>query len=225
MTTVRQTAPWSDNTPIGVRLRAATGTSDVARQETLIRQVTDAFPASPRSHAVDKASLEDAALAALTALEPQDATEGMLGVGIVALQFVAMDCLKQATDPGQSPHIRDMNLRHADRLLKTHLQLQEALDRRRGRGPVSVTAGNVLNVQPGGQAVVSMQAQMRKAETDAGGTGAVQDHHLGGRGDASKGTAPVVNDERIRRSALAAPQDERIKRSPAPSDERIVRRV
>jgi hypothetical protein len=187
MTTLPQTTPRGDELPVGVRFKAATGTSDVALQETLIRQVTDAFPASPRSHAVDKASLEDAAIAALTALEPQDATEGMLGVGIVALQFVAMDCLKQATDPGQLPHIRDMNLRHADRLLKTHLQLQEALDRRRGRGRVSVTAGNVLNVQPGGQAVVSMQAQMREAETDAAGTGAAQDHHPGGEVMPAKG--------------------------------------
>src|SRR5688572_28814754 len=112
MNTLPQTAPDGDNTPIGVRLRAATGTSDVALQETLIRQVTDAFPASPRSHAVDRASLDDTAVAALISLEPRDATEGMLGVGIVALQFEAMDCLKQATDPGQLPHVRDMNLRH-----------------------------------------------------------------------------------------------------------------
>jgi hypothetical protein len=225
MSTVPQTTPWGDNTPMGVRFRAATGTSDVALQETLIRQLRDTFAASPKLHPVDKASLEDAAVAALTALEPQDASEGMQAVQIVATEITAMDCLKRAADPGATLAVRDVNLRHAEKLMMVNLRLQEALDRRRGRGPVSVTAGNVLNVQPGGQAVVSMQAHMGQAEADAGATHPAQGHHPGETGDPGQGRAPVVNDERIKRSAVAVPQEERIKRPPVPSDERIVRRV
>ncbi|MCB5173582.1 hypothetical protein [Microvirga lenta] len=223
MTTLPSTSPWGDELPVGVRFKAATGTSDVALQEVLIRQIIDALPASQKRHPADQASLADAALAALTELQPKDSSDGLLGAGIVTAHFAAMDCLKQAMDVGQLPHVRDMNLRHAERLLRNYLQLQEAYDRRRGRGLAHVTAGNFLTVQPGGQAVVRMDAQVGQATTDVDAPAPLHEHHRDEIG-AIDGSAGVVKDERIRGSAVSVSQDERIRRSPGPSDERIVRR-
>jgi hypothetical protein len=39
-----------------------------------------------------------------------------------------MDCLKQATAKGQLPQVRDMNMRHAERLMTTGLRLLEATE-------------------------------------------------------------------------------------------------
>jgi hypothetical protein len=227
MATVPQTTPWGDEMPVGVRFKAATGTSDVALQETLIRQVTDALPASPKVHPVDRASLQDAAIAALTELNPRDASEGMLAAQIVSAQFTAMDCLKRASEPTAALHVRDVHLRHAEKLMKVGLQLQEALDRRRGRGSANVTVGNLLTVQAGAQAVVGMQAEVAvgRVEAQAGLFDPTRGAHPGETGDASERSVPARSDERIRRSPGQVPRDERIRRSPVSPEERISRRV
>jgi hypothetical protein len=211
MSTLPQTTPWGDDTPVGVRLKAATGTSDVVLQEALIRQLQEAMPASTEVLPLDRASLGDAAVAALTALGPRDAIEGMLGVMIVAAQFTAMDRVKRASDLNQTLQVQDVNLRHAERLMLIWDKLHERFDRRRGRGPASVNVGNLLNVGPGGQAVVNMDAKVGRIEADAGAPSLAQEHPLRGTGDAGEASSPVVDDERIRRSPVPMPQDERIR--------------
>ena len=223
MATLPQATPWDDDTPIGVRLKAATGTSDVV-QEGLIRQLQEAMPASTTVLPLGRASLGDTAVAAVTALGPRDAIEGMLGIQMVAAEITAMDCLKRASDLGQTLQVRDVNLRHAERLMMIWLRMQEALDRRRGRGPANVNVGNLLNVGPGGQAVVKMEATMEQIGADAGASSPAPAHDVGETGDAGEGSAPDRKDERTRASVV--PQDERIRRRPVPerSDQRIARR-
>jgi hypothetical protein len=155
MTTLPQTSPWGDDTPTGVRLKAATGTNDPGLQEVLVRQVQDTMPASPWGNATSDASLSEAAVVALREMGPQDTVEGMLAGQFVAVHCSIMDCFRRAASAGASPEVRDMNLRHGEKLMAAGLRLHEALERRQGKGPANVTVG--LNVEPGGQAVVGVQ--------------------------------------------------------------------
>jgi hypothetical protein len=211
MTSVRQTTPWGDETPVSVRFKAATGTSDVGLQEVLIRQIQDAMPTA-ELHPLDSASTGEAAVAALVEIRPQDVIEGMLAGQFVAAYFTSMDCLKRASDPGWLPQVRDMNLRQAGKLMSTGLQLLEAIERRRGKGPASVTVGNFLNVQPGGQAVVDMQAELSAGRVDVhkGSSTPALKHQPVEPLDSGGSDETVFKDERIKRAPVR--EDARAKR-------------
>ncbi|QRM35643.1 hypothetical protein [Microvirga sp. VF16] len=93
------------------------------------------MPASPWANATSDASLSEAAIAALREMGPQDTVEGMLAGQFVAVHCSSMDCFKRAASAGASPTVRDMNLRHAEKLMATGLWLLEALERCQGKGP------------------------------------------------------------------------------------------
>ncbi len=134
-------------------VKAATGTASEDLQMRLLDQVRDAlWPHSPRSEQ-EVVSQTKAMLAALAGIRPQDEMEGMLAAQMVATHNVAMDCLRRATVPGQAFEARELNLRHAGKLLALHMRQVEVLDRHRGQGKQTVTV-NSVNVEPGGQAVV-----------------------------------------------------------------------
>ncbi len=63
--------------------------------------------------------------------------------------------------PSQSIESRDMNLRHAGKLLNTYTRQVEVLDKHRGKGQQQVTV-KYVNVESGGQAVVgNVQSEAR----------------------------------------------------------------
>jgi hypothetical protein len=95
-----------------------------------------------------------AAWEALDAIRPQDVAEGMLAVQMVATHSAALECLRRAALPDQTPAVVDMSLRHAGRLMTTYLRQLEVLDRRRGSRPSPTTVKYDVNVESGGQAVV-----------------------------------------------------------------------
>jgi hypothetical protein len=94
-----------------------------------------------------------ATLAALEAIAPTDGIEGMLATQMVATHEAAMECLRRAMISEQSFEGRDVNLKHAQKLLQIYARQMEALDKHRGRGQQKITVEHVT-VQAGGQAIV-----------------------------------------------------------------------
>jgi hypothetical protein len=181
--------------------------SDLSRDETLERMVS--------------------AVIAVESLKPEGIMERMLAVQIVATHNAALDCLRRAALPGQSPQVWEMSLRQGDRLMATCLRQIETFARLRGKDTTGLMLGNILNVQPGGQAVVQMQTELPAERSDAraGRSTSTLEHQPVEALDLGGASAPVALDERIRRSPASARGDARIKRTPASSNERIVRRV
>jgi hypothetical protein len=86
-------------------------------------------------------------------LAPQDGVEGMLCAQMVGTHVAALECLRRAALPEQTPAGRDMNLRHAQKLMALYTQQMTALNKHRGKGQQKVTVEHV-NVASGGQAIV-----------------------------------------------------------------------
>jgi hypothetical protein len=156
--------------------------SDLSRNESLARLAT--------------------AVAAVRSLKPEGTIEEMLAVQIVSTHSAAMDCFRRAAFPGQLTHVWELSLRQADRLMATCLRQIETLARLRGKGPTNINLGNFLNVQPGGQAVVSMQADLPPALA----------HQPVEAPDLKQPLVPLASDECIKHPPVAVLQDEKIKR-------------
>jgi hypothetical protein len=82
-----------------------------------------------------------------------DGQEGMLAAQMVATHSAAMERLRRSMIPGQSFDARDLNLKHANKLLQTYARQPEVLDRHRGKGQQKITVEHVT-VEAGGQAIV-----------------------------------------------------------------------
>jgi hypothetical protein len=92
-------------------------------------------------------------LALVHALEPRDAVESMLVSEMVGTHILAMECLRRAQNPDQTFAGRDVNLRHAERLMRIYAQQVDTLNKHRGKGQQKVTVEHVT-VNDGGQAIV-----------------------------------------------------------------------
>lgn len=92
-------------------------------------------------------------LAALEAIAPRDGVEGMLAAQMIGTHETAMECLGRGMVEGQSFEGRDMNLKHAEKLLQIYARQVEVLDKHRGKGQQKITVEHVT-VEAGGQAIV-----------------------------------------------------------------------
>jgi hypothetical protein len=134
-------------------VKAATGTSSDDLQRRLLDQVSRALCYHPSLGEEELVRRGNAMLAALAGIKPQDEVEGMLAVQMVATHNVAMECLMRAALPEQTIEGRELNLRHAGKLMAMYLRQLEVLDKHRGGSHQTVTV-NSVNVESGGQAVV-----------------------------------------------------------------------
>lgn len=98
--------------------------------------------------------LQSAALATLVSIAPKDEIEGMLAAQMVAAHAASMECFRRAMIAEQSHEGRQSNLSHAGKLSRTYVQLLEALNRHRGKGPQQKVTVEHVHVHAGGQAVV-----------------------------------------------------------------------
>jgi hypothetical protein len=111
------------------------------------------------------------ASAMLDEIKPQDTLEGMLAAQMVATHKAAMECLRRAMLGDQSVGGRDLNLKHATKLLAIYTRQLETLDKHRGKGQQKMTIEHI-NVEPGGQAIVgnveagSGRRRERSADTE-----------------------------------------------------------
>ena len=95
----------------------------------------------------------ESAIALLQGIKPENEIEGMLATQMVATHSAAMECLRRAMFNGATIEGRDLNLKHAAKLLTIYARQIETLDKHRGKGQQKVTVEHV-HVAAGGQAVV-----------------------------------------------------------------------
>jgi len=129
---------------------AATGSHHPFAQTRLVLGVLEATRTSEDPEEFNKQVA--VAVALLEGIKPDGELEGMLGAQMVATHMAAMDCFASAVK-AKEPHVKDMHLRHAEKLLATFTRQLEALDKHRGRGQQNMTVGH-LHVQQGGQSLV-----------------------------------------------------------------------
>jgi len=94
-----------------------------------------------------------AALSAVQGFAPRDPVEGMMAAQAVALHHAAMECFWRAMIPAQPFEVTDRLRRQGANLSRAMVDMAEAIDRRRGKGPQVVRVERVV-VQDGGQAIV-----------------------------------------------------------------------
>lgn len=96
---------------------------------------------------------EAATISAMAAIKPKDELEGMFAAQIVTTHNAAMECFRRASDLQQTTYGRELNLKYADKLMRTYANLVAALDKHRGKGQQKMTVEHVT-VNKGGQAIV-----------------------------------------------------------------------
>ncbi|MCZ4368808.1 hypothetical protein [Sulfitobacter dubius] len=106
-------------------------------------------------------------------LAPTDGLEGMLAAQMVGTHHAALECLRMAAVPGQTFASRDMNLKHAQKLMALYTQQMAALNKHRSKGQQKVTVEHV-NVHAGGQAVVGNVEMGKRNEKPVSKTGAIK---------------------------------------------------
>lgn len=134
-------------------LPGATGTDDRALGIQLVRQAIGSISVHGAMTDTERQAAIDAVVAALKGVAPIDGMESMLAAQMVATHNAAMDCLRRAQLDGQSFEGRDLNLKHATKLLAAYARQVEAIDRHRGQGQQKITVEHVT-VNAGGQAIV-----------------------------------------------------------------------
>ena len=158
--------------PTAKKIRNATGTDEPSLQ---MRMINQAMAAVWLREGQDADDAINATLAALEAIAPTDGLEGMLATQMVATHETALECLRRAMLPNQSFEGRDVNLKHAAKLMQIYARQVESLDKHRGRGQQKITVEHV-NVHAGGQAIVgTVQAPAAAAAKTATGPLAIAD--------------------------------------------------
>lgn len=102
---------------------------------------------------VQRERMQQAACAALAGFEPKDEVEGMIAAQAVALHLAAMECMRRAMHPAQSPDGASRAMKDGANMARAMTDMLEALDRKRGKGTQVVRVERVT-VESGGQAIV-----------------------------------------------------------------------
>ena len=129
----------------------ATGTSHYDVAERIIFQIENA-QVWPMQKEEDACSVR--AVVSMREMAPQNLTEAMLAVQMMATHDAALMFLANATSAGQSPEAVDANVLRVTRLGRLSIQLAEAMQRLKGKASQqNLTVGQV-NINQGGQAIV-----------------------------------------------------------------------
>jgi hypothetical protein len=129
--------------------QAAGGTTSDLVNARVVRQMVEAIadPSAPETEAVDDA------VALLREIAPRDLREALLVRRLVALDNLAMETIQLARASKEYPMLYAAYADQAVALSKAATELDEALERRRGRGQRVVEVKHVV-VHNGGQAIV-----------------------------------------------------------------------
>jgi len=130
--------------------RSFTGSEDQNFSRNLIHQAV--LAQCPDYSASDEQI--GATLAAMAAMQPADALEGMFGAQLTAIHNAAMECYRRAAIDGQNFHGWREALTQGTKLSRTFAALSEALDRRRGKGQQQRITVEHVHIHSGGQAIV-----------------------------------------------------------------------
>jgi len=127
-------------------------------------QIQSTFP-SNGSNAEEVTQKTVSALNQVMGINPQDEIEGMLLTHMVSTHHAAMDCLRLAAIQEQTFEGKELNLKYADKLIRTHATLVATLDKHRGKGQQKMTVEHV-HVNEGGQAIIG---NVNQSKADIGG--------------------------------------------------------
>jgi hypothetical protein len=149
-----------------------TGTSSHDVADRIIHQVANAH-VWPKPRDVDDHIIK--AIATMAEMAPQNATEAMLAVQMIATHEAGLMFLKRATT-GQYVQQVDANVLHATRLMRVFNEQLEAMQRLKGKaGQQKVTVEHV-HVHEGGKAVVgAVSVSNGQLSTPGGGEGSKGD--------------------------------------------------
>lgn len=90
---------------------------------------------------------------ALIDMAPKDEIERMLATQMIGTHEAATECLRRAMVEGLGIQVRDVNLKHGEKLMAVYAKQVETLNKHRGKGQQNITVKR-FNVESGGQAVV-----------------------------------------------------------------------
>jgi len=160
----------------------ATGTqhSDVA--DRIINQVINA-QVCPRPRDGDHLTK---AISMIREMAPQNVTEAMLAVQMIATNDAALMFLGRATTEGQSLAGAEASVLSATRLMRLHLDQIEAMQKLKGKTRHQKVVVEHVHVYQGGQAIVgavsAVKSETRGEQAIVGAIGAVTSES-GGEGD------------------------------------------
>jgi hypothetical protein len=136
-------------------VQCVTGTQSNQTAERLLRQAgsvlvwPNQLPDKPGAAIIQTAAV-------MAEMAPQNATEGMLAVQMVATHEAGLMFLARATRDDQAFEARDANVQRATQLLKLHLDQIEAMQKLKGKTGQQTVKVEYVNVHRGGQAIVGV---------------------------------------------------------------------
>jgi hypothetical protein len=109
------------------------------------------------SKSIDTAAINQA-LALVEGINPTDALEAMTATMLVAAQHAALDAMRRALHPDQTPAGRQSYMALSLKAMRTFAQLVENLNHGRGKSITQRVIVERVNVAPGAQAIVGAVA-------------------------------------------------------------------
>ena len=109
-------------------------------------------------------------------MAPKDDIERMLVTQMIGAHEAATECLRRAMIEGQGIEARDVNLKHAEKLMAVYTKQIEALNKHRGKGQQKITVKHV-NVESGGQAIVGNVEARKSASASKEAAPALEQPH------------------------------------------------
>ncbi|WP_372620872.1 hypothetical protein [Falsiroseomonas sp.] len=139
--------------PPGSPLKPIAGSDDPRFNNVLLNAVGQSLWVPSGVTDDDRSHRIGAALAAVRGFNPRDEVEGMIAAQAVALHHAAMECARRAMLPEQPSEAADRLRRQAANMARAMVDMVDAIERRRGKGPQIVRVERVV-VHDGGQAIV-----------------------------------------------------------------------
>ena len=131
----------------------AIGTKDSKLQTLRMRKLVNLLKFSEGDDSDAQSLILESATQAFIDMAPKDDIERMLVTQMIGTHEAATECLRRAMIQGQGIEARDVNLKHAEKLMAVYTKQIEALNKHRGKGQQKITVKHV-NVEAGGQAIV-----------------------------------------------------------------------
>ena len=151
----------SEEKPAKTQLRAgrikgfakAFGTEDTKLQNHRMLSLVNLLKFSEGDGSDTQNLMVISATQAFIDMAPKDDIERMLVTQMIGTHEAATECLRRAMIQGQGFESRDVNLKHAEKLMAVYTKQIEALNKHRGKGQQKITVKHV-NVEAGGRAIV-----------------------------------------------------------------------
>ncbi len=128
------------------------GVTDPSVATRLLSQLIGVIQPDPRKP-VDAASV-DQVLSLIEDIKPTDALEAMTAAMLVGAQHAALDSMRRASHPEQTPAGRQSYTALSLKAMRTFAQLLDSLNHGRGKGVTQQIIVKRVSVEPGAQAVV-----------------------------------------------------------------------